>query len=277
MADRDRHVRRGQDEYATALAALLPEGIAWPRQLSSVLMKVVRGLAGILGFVDSRAADLLEIESDPRTTVEILPEWERAFGLPDLCLTVPTDIAVRQKLLVKRITLLGSQSRQFFIDLAASIGYVITIREFSPFMCGVSRCGNTKNLYDNIHYRWQIGPPIIRFFWIVKVAPTFLLWFHVSNGGWSIPELQWHGGGQCGIDPLLRIGRRPDLECLLHRYGPAHTQLIFDYSIAPRIRAANLAITMYSPGVTQMNIGGRDLREDASLELREDNSISLRE
>ena len=73
----DRHIRRGQDEYWWALSALLPQGIAWPRWPDSVLQMAVRGLAGIMGWVDGRAADLLERESDPRQTVEMLDSWER--------------------------------------------------------------------------------------------------------------------------------------------------------------------------------------------------------
>ena len=36
--------------------------------------------------------------------------------------------------------------------------------------------------------------------------------------------------GQAGIDPHLRIVRAGDLECLIHRWQPAHTLVLFDYS-----------------------------------------------
>jgi len=36
--------------------------------------------------------------------------------------------------------------------------------EWSPFMAGVSHCGDTRNMYDNTGwYRWEIGPPEMRF------------------------------------------------------------------------------------------------------------------
>ena len=41
----DRHVRRGQAEYAQAFADLLPTGPAWPREGDTVLMKAVRDRA----------------------------------------------------------------------------------------------------------------------------------------------------------------------------------------------------------------------------------------
>ena len=72
------------------------------------------GLNQYWGHVDGRAADLLEIESDPRTTVELLPDWERAWGLPDPCFPNATSIAERQNMLVLVMTLLGGQSRAFY-------------------------------------------------------------------------------------------------------------------------------------------------------------------
>lgn len=220
---RDRHIRRGGDSYAEAFASLLPQGIAWPRESQSVLMRVVKGIGQIWGFVDSRAADLLERESDPRLTVELLPEWERAWGLPDPCFGEPISIADRQKMLVMKMTLLGAQSRAFFVAIAGFIGYTITIREYAPFMAGVSMCGDTshQNLLsggDAFHMRWQIGAPEMRFYWNVQVGAVRLTWFRCTSG-------------QAGIDPHLRIAIATDLECLLRRYKPAHTEVTFDYTI----------------------------------------------
>src|SRR5262252_11146789 len=113
----DRHVRRSGDDYAVGMNNLLPQGLAWPRWPNTVLQNVVQGLAQIWGFVDSRAADLLERESDPRQTVELLPDWERNWGLPECGLPLGT-IGERQKALVLKMTLLGAQSREFFIDVA---------------------------------------------------------------------------------------------------------------------------------------------------------------
>lgn len=211
----DRHIRRGQDDYAAALTALLPSGPAWPREPESVLMRVVRGLGGVFGFVDGRAADLIERESDPRATIELLPDWERNFGLPDACVAERITVADRQKALVVKMTTLGGQSREFFIDLAASIGYTIRITEYAPFMCGVSECGDTRDEFDDP--RWQVGPPEIRFYWTVHVGLARLTWFRA-------------GAGEVGVDHHLEIGLATDLECLLRRYKPGHTDVLFDYS-----------------------------------------------
>jgi uncharacterized protein YmfQ (DUF2313 family) len=215
----DRHIRRGQEEYAHALSALLPQGIAWPRWPETVIMKFVYGLAGIMGWADGRAADLLEIESDPRATIEMLDSWERAWGLPDPCFKTPQTVDERRKVLVMRMTLLGAQSREFFIGIANYLGYQVSISEYRPFMVGVDCCGDNRALEGGVLGDWpcQIGDPSMRFAWTVHVQETKLVWFRAGNG-------------QAGIDPHLRIARDNDLECIYRRWGPAHTLPLFDYS-----------------------------------------------
>jgi uncharacterized protein YmfQ (DUF2313 family) len=212
---RDRHVRRTGADYLKAFLRLLPLGIAWPRKRNGVLVRTSRGLTNVWGFVDSRAADLLEQESDPRKTIELLPDWEKAFGLPDPCLQEPLTIADRQRMLVQRMTMLGAQSRNWFRDVAAMLGYTIKIDEFSPWICGISRCGSTPD-QSGIN-EWYIAAPEIRFYWRIHVDTARLSWFRC-------------GSGQCGVDPHLRIGLATDLECLFLRWQPAQTQIVFDYS-----------------------------------------------
>lgn len=212
---RDRHIRRGKAEYFYALAAMLPQGLAWPRDPDSVLMRVVKGLSGIWERVDSRAADLLERESDPRRTIELLPDWENAWGLPDHCIAEPLSVGERQAALVQKMTLKGGQSRQFFIDLAASIGYHISIREYAPWMFGVSCFGRTRD-DTGTYWRWEIAPPEIRFNWTVTVDQVRVTWWRF-------------GFAQFGVDPHVRLSLATDLECLFRRYKPAHTRIIFQY------------------------------------------------
>lgn len=200
----DKHVRRSGSDYREAYFALLPEGQAWPKRIvGSVLWQTCDGLCGYWGDVDGRAADLLEIESDPRQTSEMLPDWERNWELPDPCdVNPPTDEPTRHDNLMFKMTLLGRQDRQFFIDFAARVGQTIqTIEEFAPYMCGVSRTGDTRGMYDqgdpypdNPFFRWQLGAPEIRFYWTVDLA-------QVETG----------------------------VECIFNRYKPMHTQVVFTY------------------------------------------------
>jgi uncharacterized protein YmfQ (DUF2313 family) len=212
----DRHVRRSGADYLQALLSLLPQGQAWTRDPDSTLVKACQGFAAYWGFVDGRAADLLEIESDPRKTVELLPDWERNWGLPDPCLPDATSIKERQLMLVMKMTWLGGQSRQYFIDLLEWLGFTIVIKEWAPFMAGVSEVGDTRpEPADN--FRWYIGPPEMRFCWSVSVSGVGLIWFRSSNG-------------RAGTDPHLRIMAPEDLMCLINRWKPAHTTLVFDFS-----------------------------------------------
>jgi uncharacterized protein YmfQ (DUF2313 family) len=218
----DKHIRRDGDKYGTEFLTYLPQGQAWPRQPGTTLDLACRGLVDYYGTVDGRAADLLEIESDPRHTVELLPDWERNWGLPEECIAAPQSIGERQLALVHKMTMIGGQSRQYFINLAASIGYTITISEYAPFMVGVSQVGDTRTppLDPNPlvgDYRWYIGGPEMRFYWTVHVGQAKLIWFRCDSG-------------QTGVDPHLRIGIADDLECILNKYKPAQTKIVFDYS-----------------------------------------------
>jgi uncharacterized protein YmfQ (DUF2313 family) len=203
----DRYIRRSGDDFSEALAALLPTGAAWPRDPTDVLLQFIAGLGQIWGDVAARADTLLTKETDPRLTIEMLPDWERAFGLPDDCLGPAPTIDARRVRLMQRMTMFGGQSRAFFIALALTLGYAISISEFSPFMCGVASCGDDQ---------WQIGPSEIRFYWIVHVADVPIWWFRAAVG-------------ESGKDHLAEWAVLIDLECLIRRYKPAHTQVIFDY------------------------------------------------
>jgi uncharacterized protein YmfQ (DUF2313 family) len=237
----DRHIRRAGSDYRDAYLELLPQGQAWPKHaMGSVLWQTCDGLNNYWGWVDGRAADLLEIESDPRSTVELLPDWERNWGLPDPCYTAPQTIAARQQALVARMTLLGSQSRQFYIDFAKQLGYDITISEYRPFMVGIDGCGDCRVYGDGTFMQDQwgrpicdplglpvangelsewpnygLGPPEMRYYWTVHVSGVCLMWFRCTSG-------------QCGVDPHLQFSIPSDLECILNRWKPAHTQIIFD-------------------------------------------------
>lgn len=239
----DRHVRRSGEDYAQSFLGLLPTGPAWPRALDSTLVRACTGLAYYWGTVDRRAADLLEIESDPRYTIELLPDWERNWGLPDPCYDEPLTIGERQLALIMRMTMQGAQSREFYIEIAAMLGYTITISEFRVWVVGLDQCGDSRvygdgsnPMYDtwgnpilntrgvpvangelSAWPQYGLGPPSNRFFWTVHVDTAKLIWFRCT-------------AGQCGVDPHLQISVANDLDCLLNRWKPAHTQIIFDYS-----------------------------------------------
>ncbi len=179
-----------------------------------MLIRFVSGLAAIWARIDGRAADLLERESDPRSTIEMIDRWEEAFGLPDPCAHETLTLGDRQAALMQRMTSQGGQSKAFFISIAKALGYTITITEYAPYVGGISRGGDTRDAQGD--HRWMAGPAEIRFMWTVHVGATRLTWLRGASG---------RGG-----DHHLQIALATDLECMIRRYAPAHSLVVFDYS-----------------------------------------------
>jgi uncharacterized protein YmfQ (DUF2313 family) len=213
--------RRADTDYVTGWYNLLPQGSAWPRLNDTTLYKFLLGQSGIWGDVDSRAADFIELEADPRATVEMLADWERCWALPDPGVSEPMTVEARQWALANKYRFLGSQDPQFFVNQAAAIGYQIKIIEHSPFMAGISQAGDTRALSGpDAGFRWECSGdlgPNIRFYWSVLVLNPRLSWFRA-------------GSGQAGVDPHLRVALYTDLETRINCLKPAHTQVYFDYS-----------------------------------------------
>lgn len=201
------------DAYKAQLASLLPRGRAWPREEGSVLMQLMHAKAEELARIDGRASDLLE-EIDPRTTLELLADWERVAGLPDACIAAPDSIAERRAAVQSRITALGGQSRAYFIALAASLGFAVTIDEFRPFRVGQSRIGD--RLYDEA---WAHA-------WRVNVQPPAI------DDGQGLTIRYFRVGESRVGERLVGFGSL-DLECIIRRAAPAHSIVIFAYDIAP--------------------------------------------
>ncbi len=190
------------DAYLQQLQALLPPGAAWSRERDAVLTKVLDALAQELARVDASAESLVD-EADPRSTAQLLADWERVTGLPDGCVTATQTTAERRDSLVQKIANLGGQSRQFFIDLAARLGYTITITEFRPFQVGENAVGDALN-----------GDPWI-FAWQVNAPAGVIREFKVGESAVGDPLRSWG-------DALL--------ECVIERLKPAHTHVIFAYA-----------------------------------------------
>ena len=190
--------------YLTQLQALLPQGFAWPRQADAALTNLLLAWADELARVDGRAADLVE-EADPRTTAELLADWERVAGLPDPCVEVlagAQTTAQRRAALVAKLTTIGGQSAAYYIALAASLGYTITVTEFSPFQAGHSAAGDALS-NDDWTFVWQVNASEVS---IVEFA-----------------------AGRSSAGEALRSWGNELLECVISRYKPAHTNVLFAY------------------------------------------------
>ncbi|WP_288803830.1 putative phage tail protein [uncultured Novosphingobium sp.] len=202
---------RDADAYARQFAQLLPKGPAWNFAPDGPFARLLAALATEYARVDSRALDLIE-EADPRTTLELLPDWERVAGLPDTCTGAPDEVSERQVALHQKIAGIGGQNRAAFIEVAARLGYQVEIIEHRPARIG-DRVGDDLNGEDWAHA------------WTMKIRPfegyleesTFL----------AVAEV----GDRIGV--RLRGFGALDLECVIRRLAPAHTTVLFAYEVEP--------------------------------------------
>jgi len=192
----------GPDDYAQVLANLLPRGWAWPRDPATVLMRVFGGLAVEFSRVHGRDCDLLA-ESYPGTASETLSDWERVTGLPDPCLPFPPNsLQARRRAVLFKLAARGGASKAYFIWLASLLGFPITITEFHPFRTGQNRAGDRLYGQDWAH-AWRVNAPEVNVFYFRT--------------------------GQSTASERLREWGNAVLECVLNRYKPAHTILMFGY------------------------------------------------
>lgn len=124
-------------DYTGMLRALLPPGAAWNMEAGDTRLDMLAALAEEFARLDARADELL-IEADPRTSTELLPEWEAFLGL-----TASGTVAERQGAVVALLIAQREQTAAFYIELAAAMGIPITItKDWVAFRVGASGAGN---------------------------------------------------------------------------------------------------------------------------------------
>lgn len=152
------------DDYAASLRAqLMPPGTAWARDAASTLGQVLGAYALGLGRADA-AIRRLTSEADPRTTTELLPEWEAATGLPDPCVTAPLTLGERRRAVHTRVTSTGGAAPAYFEGIAADLGYTAKVEALqlhvwrlniaestgvTLFRAGASRAGDRLRTFGN--------------------------------------------------------------------------------------------------------------------------------
>lgn len=190
---------RSQDQVLRGILADLPPGWAFPKGESSTFGRLLSPLTGELSALEASMEALLE-EADPRSTVLVLAEWERAFGLPDPCMPLNPTLEQRRRALLVRLAEQGGQSRAYFIGLAGALGYAITIEEPRPFRFGAGRFG--QPMYGEAWaHAWRVLAP--------DVAATPFRF------------------GRSAFGERLRTWGNDQLECVLRRASPAHSVLLF--------------------------------------------------
>lgn len=132
-----------------------------------------------------------------------LDDWERLLGLPDPCVAdAAQSHAQRVQAVLSKLQSRGGQSKAFFIRLAKTLGYDITITTFRPAHAGQASAGDPINGGDWA-FTWRINAPS------VTVSHACV---GISAAG----------------DPLASWGNK-SLECRLSQMKPAESILLFGY------------------------------------------------
>ncbi len=236
------------DSLLPQILALTPRGAAWGtdetgdgKGAAPIQRRVWRAIAGWaashLGR-DWAAAT----QAFPSALTYTLPDWERELGLPGPCSSGDGGVPVRQAAVRAKFASLGGQSPAYFVCLAKSLGYEVTIEEPTQFLCDVSEC-----IGDTIQETYFLcddsavgddGDPLEGYIlptdpalgdqvsdgtiwedWIIHVGAARETWFTCDDG-------------QCDYDPLEGFVPAVDLECAMRALCPNHTRLTFSYTAA---------------------------------------------
>lgn len=187
------------DDFLGALIDLLPRGRAWQGRN---LRQLLAGIADNFLRFQQRSCDLSEVESFPGTAVEMLPDWERALGLPDPCITDAQTIVQRQAAVIARLAGGFDPTAENFVALAASLGFTITITQFPPARFGIAHFGDRFG--GAYRFYWQVNAPLNT----------------VNNATF----------GQSVFGERFRNWGNALLECTFETLKPDHTNIIFAYS-----------------------------------------------
>lgn len=140
------------ERYILGLKALRPRGVIWEVKPGSVTDKKIKIQAEVFAKIQQMAEDLLK-EAFPGSVNYLLENWENKFGLShegsfaDRLATLNAEAAP------------GLYSRFMFIDLCATLGVRIEIKEHYLFRFGLSRFGGNR----------ECGMPKMVFWWTVQI------------------------------------------------------------------------------------------------------------
>lgn len=136
--------------------------------------------------VDGNAFDRLQQSAveilgvvTPVTSGLMINDWERICGLEN---TYTLPYSVRVQNVVKQLNVTGGLSIPYFVNVASTLGYEISINELTPFRAGENRVGDELLIEDSI-FGWQVNvrantQNIVRFYAGASLAGERLSEYH---------------------------------------------------------------------------------------------------
>ncbi|MDF7676351.1 YmfQ family protein [Neisseriaceae bacterium ESL0693] len=183
--------------YKNTLLGLLPP-VSYNRTGSGIRQDAeISGHA--LDAIQESATRCLNV-IDPRTAGNYLLDWERVYGLDGS----GKNTQQRVQTVLAKLNETGGLSIPYFINLAATLGYVITITEPQPFRAGISRCGD-RLATEDIMWVW---------------------WVNVQN---AVSNANYFRTGIAGTGDRLSDYGNDVIESVFHDLKPAFTAIRFTY------------------------------------------------
>ena len=201
--------------HAELLALLLPNSYALTGQIAAELAAEGASLDAVL------AASLAPLRGlTPLQALEWLEDYERAYGLPGDCRQPGLLLQERLALLSIALVERSAINRDYFIWLAAQLGYTITIEEFGGFTAGFSAAGDRLTNSETLFTAGcRAGQPL------AQGAPWQYVWVVHAQGE---PTTLFRAGVSAAGEPLVSWSNQL-LECAIRNAAPAHTVVHFAY------------------------------------------------
>lgn len=210
-------------DYAHMLRGLLPRGVIWHCEQGSTLAAMLTGHAAELTRLDGEGYRLIN-EIDPQSSTEAIEDWERVLGLPDDCGSDADTLAARRAQVLQKLLRPEGQAPSTYIELAATLGYpAAKVETFPPFRVEESCAEDFLNdAPGGVHIDYSTTPPTVNpsyydgwiFVWLLRVVESPIFYFTVEDSG---------------ADDYLATWGNERLECLVNKYKPAHTIVLFGY------------------------------------------------
>ncbi len=153
--------------------------LLFPAQIDGVFAQDLELDGTILDTAQQSAIDLLA-ELFPDGAADLLADWERVCGVAPVA---GDPVQLRRDRIINKLRALGDIKAPFFVALAATMGFTITITHLNPFMAGWSRSGDPLYVAD-VWWVWQVsvtGTPIYNFRSGQSAAGEQLTWWPAAN------------------------------------------------------------------------------------------------
>ena len=188
-----------------ALERHLPEGVAWLawRTPGKVAFLLFRALCR--SFDDAWVALCrLSAELDPRSTVDMITDWETAVGLPDPCLPNAVTLEERRYWVMWRLAKRRWSTAQDWFDLAAIFGIELRL---------------TPGWYIQEPSLYEIQYPSL---YLMPKLGRFRLYLDITDG--------CGGNGYPYSYPMAYgfASRCTDFQCIIERIRPSNVAIVWN-------------------------------------------------